>query len=62
MYAKVKKLAQLKKLSISELQRRAGLNKDAIRRWDTNSPSVDSVKKVADILDTTVDELIRKEV
>lgn len=58
MVAKIKELCKAKKISVQELQRRAGLNKNAILRWDTNKPSVDAVKRVADILDTTVDYLV----
>ena len=58
MVDKIKDLCRTKKISVSELQRRAGLCKDAIRRWDTNKPSVDAVKRVADILGTTVDYLV----
>ena len=58
MVAKIKALCEAKHISIAELQRRVGINKDAIRRWDTNKPSVDVVKRVADILETTVDYLV----
>ena len=58
MYERIKALCLSKKLSISELQRRCGLNSDAIRRWKEHSPSISSVKAVADELGTTVDYLI----
>lgn len=62
MVAKIKKLCKEQKLTLGELEDRAGFGKgQVIGRWDENRPSVDRVKKVADILGVTVDELLREE-
>ncbi len=47
-------------LSISEAERRAGLARGHIYRWKKSAPSVTNIKKVADVLGVTVDELIKE--
>lgn len=47
-------------LSISETERRAGLARGHIDKWKESSPSVTNIKKVADVLGVTVDELIKE--
>lgn len=48
-----------KGITVTELERSAGLTDNAIYKWDRHKPSVDKVKRAADVLQTTVDELIR---
>lgn len=47
-------------ISISELERRAGLSKATIPKWKTSSPTVANLKAVADVLGTTVDKLLEE--
>ena len=58
MLKNIKKLCVDHDISLSELERRSGINPGSIYRWDENTPSVDKVKKVADYLGVTVDELL----
>ena len=57
MTHKIKELCKEQHLSVSELERRAGVQ--FIRRWDKTEPSVYKVYRVAKILGTTVEELLR---
>ena len=40
-------------MTIEEVEQKCGLGKRTIYSWDKNSPAVDKVKRVADLLDTT---------
>ena len=59
MYAEVKRLCKENKLTVTKLEEIIGVGKNTLNRWDTNSPSVDKVKKVADYFGVTVDELLK---
>ena len=43
--------------TLAALERAAGLGNGTIRRWDTNSPSVDKLAKIADLLSLSLDYL-----
>lgn len=57
----VKKILQLCKAqgkTIVDVERECSIGTRSIYRWDENMPSVDKVKRVADYLNTTIDELM----
>ena len=56
---KIKKILVEKRMCIRELESKAGLGNGTIRGWEKSSPNVDNLKKVADILECTVDELLK---
>lgn len=58
IFFKVLKIAKEKGLSISKLERLAGLSKGAISKWKTASPTVENLQAVAKVLGMTVDELL----
>ena len=55
----IKKACSMNNITIRELERRAGLPEHSIYKWNRNIPSVDRVARVADILKTTVEQLIK---
>ncbi|MCI9883858.1 helix-turn-helix transcriptional regulator [Bacillus sp. FSL W7-1034] len=55
---KIKKLANERKITLAELERRTNLSNGTIRRWDDKTPGVDKVKKVADYFDVSIDYLL----
>jgi len=57
----IRRMAAEKGISIRELEKQSGISPGAIYRWDVNRPSIDNAKKVADVLDTSIDELMREE-
>lgn len=59
VYEKIKAVCDEKHISITELEKKAGLGKSTIRKWQTSSPSVDNVKLVARILEVDVVQLIQ---
>ena len=59
LYDKIRSLAKEMKISIRDLEKRAGLSDNSMWRWNTNVPSVDKVAAVAAVLGTTIDELMK---
>lgn len=61
IYKNICKLAKEQNMSINRLEQEAGLSSGSICKWGKSvSPTVISLKKVADILGCTVDDLIRE--
>lgn len=58
IYENIKKECGRKKMSVLSLEKRLGFSRSSICKWDTNTPGIDKVKKVADVLGCTVDELL----
>ena len=56
----IKGYCKLYAISIAELERRAGISKNSIFRWDRKPPGVEKVKRVADELGVTVDALLEE--
>lgn len=47
--------------NVSEVERNLGLPRGSIFKWDAHSPNVRTIKKVADFLGVTVDDLLKTE-
>jgi transcriptional regulator with XRE-family HTH domain len=58
LYENVLKLATDRGMSISELEKRAGLSKASISKWKKSSPTADNLKAVAKVLKVKVDKLL----
>ncbi|MDO7871457.1 MAG: helix-turn-helix transcriptional regulator [Enterococcus casseliflavus] len=56
----VKKLANERKMTIAELERKLDFGQGSIRKWDKQSPSAERLNKVADYFDVSVDYLLGK--
>lgn len=54
----IRRLCSKKHVSIAKLERETGIGNGTISRWDTSSPSVENVQKVAAYFGVTIDELI----
>ena len=61
IYTNIRELANSRGISIGKLEERAGLSNASICKWNTVSPSANSLKRVADILGCTVDELLTED-
>lgn len=59
MVNKIKEKCKERGLSLAELEKRANVN--FIRRWDTHSPSIDKVYRVACVLETSIEDLLEEE-
>lgn len=58
IYENIVSLCKAKNISIAKLERETGLGNATIRTWETSSPSVDRLKKVADYLGVTIDSML----
>lgn len=63
MVSKIKALCKSRGLTMKALEDVAfpDTKGQVITRWDENRPSVDRVKRVADVLGVTVDELLKED-
>lgn len=58
IYDKIKAMCEEKGMSVRQLEVAAGLKNGAISKWNESSPTVKSLKAVADVLKVKVDKLI----
>ena len=58
IFDNVKRLCEKNKISISKLENECGLGNATIKGWKNSSPTVETIKKVADFFGVTVNELI----
>lgn len=58
IYTKVAQLCKQRGISISKLEKEVGIGNGTIGRWEKSSPTVESIKKVADYFGVSVDSLI----
>lgn len=61
MYNKIKMLTKEQGVSINKMDKDLELGSSTISKWRKSISSVDKLKKVADYLDVTIDELLRDE-
>lgn len=60
IYENVKELCDKRGISIAMLEKKANLSNGTIGKWREAIPSVDSVKRVADVLKVKVDTLLKE--
>ena len=58
IYDRVKEICESKGLTISALEKQAGLGNGTIGGWRNSIPSISTLSKVATALGITVDQLI----
>lgn len=58
IYDKIKAICKEKGMSVRQLEMSAGLKNGAISKWNDSSPTIKSLKAVADVLKVKVDKLI----
>ena len=58
LIARIKFLCDNKKVTFAEVERKIGISNGQIRRWDKTSPNSDTLKKVADYFNVSVDYLL----
>lgn len=59
IYDNIKRICKEKNISVAAVEKQAKLSNGTICKWNKSSPTVDSLKKVADILGVTIDELVK---
>lgn len=58
VYDNIQKRARDKGISINSIEKETGLSIGSLCKWNDVSPTVRNLKKVADILECTIDELL----
>lgn len=58
IYTKIKEICNKKGISVTSVEKQAGLGNGTISKWSEVSPSVDNLKKVADILKVKISDLV----
>ena len=61
IYDKVKALAKKRNGSIRKIELDCGFSQGSVCKWNEVSPSAEKVKKVADYLKTSVDEILKSD-
>lgn len=61
LYDKIKEVAQTRKVSIYRIERDLEFSNGSLRKWNDSTPSVTSLKKVANYLDVTLYELLEED-
>ena len=60
LYKNIEMMCKKKGISITALEKEAGLGNGAIGKWKNSVPGVGNLKKVANILGCKVDELLEE--
>lgn len=60
LFNNIKKLSNVKGLSIAQLEKELGFSNGSIARWKKSSPSLEKVEKVASFFNVSIDYLIGK--
>lgn len=58
---KIRDLADDRKMSIAELERKLNFSQGSVRKWDVSTPGVDKLDQVATYFDVSVDYLLGRE-
>lgn len=58
LFERVQKLIKEKGLTVKQVERDCGLANATIRRWETQTPNIESVNKVAQTLHVSIDYLV----
>lgn len=61
MTDKIIRLCKEQGKSISDIEHDCGIGARTIYRWDAHIPAIDKVKRVADYLNVSIDELMKED-
>ena len=58
IYDKIKELCKERGVSVTSVEKEAGLSNGAISKWNNVSPTIDNLQAVAKVLKVKVDKLL----
>ena len=61
IYENIAKLCASNEVTIASIEAKADLGRGTIGKWRTCKPTIDNLRKVANVLGVTIDELIKEE-
>ncbi|MBS5220928.1 MAG: helix-turn-helix transcriptional regulator [Streptococcus parasanguinis] len=60
LYDKIKNIAEQKNISIYRIEKDLDLSNGSIRKWNSSIPLSQTLKKVADYLNVSIDKLMEE--
>ena len=60
LYDKIKNIAEQKNISIYRIEKDVDLSNGSIRKWNSSIPLSQTLKKVADYLNVSIDKLMEE--
>ena len=60
LYDKIKNIAEQKNISIYRIEKDLDLSNGSIRKWNSSIPLSQTLKKVADYLNVSIDKLLEE--
>lgn len=60
LYDKIKNIAEQKNISIYRIEKDLNLSNGSIRKWNSSIPLSQTLKKVADYLNVSIDKLMEE--
>lgn len=60
IFDKVSKRASEKGMSINSLEKKAGISIGSVYKWNSVSPTIRNISKVAEVLECSIDELLKE--
>lgn len=60
LYDKIKNIAERKNISIYRIEKDLDLSNGSIRKWNSSIPLSQTLKKVADYLNVSIDKLMEE--
>lgn len=60
VYDNIKKICETKKISISQLEKAAGLTNGSISKWNNHAPQADRLHAVAKVLKVKMESLLKE--
>lgn len=61
IYDRIKVICRQKGISVTQVEKKAGLSNGAISKWNKASPTVENLQSVAKVLGCSVDDLLARE-
>lgn len=58
---KIRELCKQRKITVAELERQTGISNGQIRKWDSVTPGIDKLEKVADYFNVSMDFLLGRD-
>ena len=61
LYERIREVAKTKGYSVNRLEKELGFARSSINKFNTNTPSIEKIRQIAELLDVSVDALTGEE-
>ena len=61
LFDRIKQRGEIKGYSVAKIEELAGMSPNSLYKWKTQTPKIDKVNAIADILDVSTDYLLGRE-